>query len=139
MRSHPILGALVLLGACGAGSFPIALTASPSSSPPEAIACVRAKLDTLGYATTSFDQTDLRLTSRKIDNGVQRADPRYRRNIDRLEVQATPGSDGKTTLTVTGHSFAEYETQRGPTEVEEQASSGARESAQAVVDACGHP
>ena len=56
MRSYPILGALVLLGACGPGSLPIALTASPASSPPDAMACVRAKLDTLGYTPTSFDQ-----------------------------------------------------------------------------------
>lgn len=139
MRSFPILGAFVLLGACGGpGSLPIALTASPSSSPPDAIACVKAKLDTLKYALSSFDQTDLRITARKVDNSIQRADPQYRRNIDRLEVQATPGADGKTTLTVTGHTFAEYETHRGPTELEERASSTVRQTAQALVDACGH-
>jgi hypothetical protein len=137
MRSHPILGAVVLLGACGTGSFPIALTASPSSSPPDAIACVRAKLDTLGYARTSFDQTDLRLTARKVDNSIQRADPQYRRNIDNLEVQATPGANGKTTLAIIGRSYAEYETHRGPTEQEERASSGVRQTAQALVEACG--
>jgi hypothetical protein len=139
MRSSPILGALLLIGACGGpGSLPIALTASPASSPPDAIACVKAKLDTLGYAPTSFDQTDLRLTARKIDNSLNRADPQYRRNIDRLEVQATPSADGKTTLAVIGHTFAEYETHRGPTEQEEPASSNVRQSAQALVDACGH-
>ena len=139
MRSYPILVAAVLLGACGGpGSLPVALTASPASSPPDAMACVKAKLDTLGYAPTSFDQTDLRLTVRKIDNSVHRADPQYRRNIDRLEVQASPSADGKTTLTVIGHTFAEFETHRGPTEQEEPASANARESAQALVDACGH-
>ena len=140
MRSYPILGALVLLGACGgAGSLPIALTASPSSSPPDAMACVKAKLDTLGYAATSFDQTDMRLTARRIDNSIHRADPQYRRNVDRLEIQATPGADGKTSLAVTGRSYAEYETHRGPTEQEERASANARQTAQALVDACGRP
>jgi hypothetical protein len=139
MRSFPILGAVVLLGACGGpGSLPIALTASPSSSPPDAIACVKAKLDTLKYTLTSFDQTDLRMTAQKIDNSIQRADPQYRRNIDRLEVQATPTADGKTTLTVTGRTVSEYETHRGPTEQEERASANVRQSAQALVDACGH-
>jgi hypothetical protein len=137
MRSHPILGALILLGACGGGSFPISLTASPSASPPDALACVRAKLDTLGYAPTSYDQTALRLTARKIDNSVQRADPQYRRNVDRIEIVSAAGADGKTSLTITGRSFAEYETHRGPTEQEERASSGARQSVQALVDACG--
>lgn len=137
MRSYPILGALVLLGACGRGSFPIALTASPSSSPPDAIACARAKLDTLGYAPTSFDQTDLRLTARKTDDSIHRADPQYRRNIDRVEAQATPGANGTTTLSITGRTFAEFETHRGPTEQEEPASADVRHSVQAVVDACG--
>jgi len=140
MRAYPILGAVALLGACGgAGSLPIALTASPSSSPPDAMACVKAKLDTLGYAPTSFDQTDMRLTARRIDNSLHRADPQYRRNVDRLEIQATPAADGKTSLTVTGRSYAEYETHRGPTEQEERASANARQAAQALVDACGHP
>ena len=139
MRSFPILGAVVLLGACGGpGSLPIALTASPSSSPPDAMACVKAKLDTLKYTLTAFDQTDLRLTAHKIDNSTQSPDPQYRRNIDRLEVQATPSADGKTTLTVTGRTVAEYETHRGPTEVEERASSNVRQGAQALVDVCGH-
>jgi hypothetical protein len=138
MRSYSILGAVILLGACGGpGSLPVALTASPSSSPPDAIACVKAKLDTLGYSPTSFDQTDLLLTARRVDNSIHRADPQYRRNIDRLEVHATPGADGKTSLTITGRTFAEYETHRGPTEQEERASANARETAQALVDACG--
>ena len=140
MRAYPILGAVALLGACGgAGSLPIALTASPSSSPPDAMACVKAKLDTLGYAATSFDQTDMRLTARRIDNSLHRADPQYRRNVDRLEIQATPAADGKTSLTVTGRSYAEYETHRGPTEQEERASANARQAAQTLVNACGHP
>ena len=86
------------------------------------MACARAKLETLGYQQTSFDQTDFRLTARKIDNSVHRADPQYRHNIDRVEVQAAPGADGKTSLAVTGRTYAEFSTQRGPTEEEEQAS-----------------
>ena len=138
MRSHSMLGVLLLLGACGgAGSLPVALTASPSSSPPDAMACVKAKLDTLGYTPTSFDQTDLRLTARRVDNSIQRADPQYRRNVDRLEIQAAPAADGKTSLRITGRSYGEYETHRGPTEVEERASANARETAQALANACG--
>jgi hypothetical protein len=132
-----MLGCVLLLGACGGGSLPVTLTASPSSSPPDALACVRAKLDTLGYQPTSFDQADLRLTARKIDNSIQRADPQYRRNVDRLEVQAAPAADGKTSLTVTVRSYAVLETHRGPTEEEERASADARQSVQAIVDACG--
>ena len=138
MRSYPILGAIALLGACGGpGSLPVALTASPSASPPDAMACVKAKLDTLGYSPVSFDQSDFLLVARRIDDSIHHADPQYRRNVDRLEIQASPGADGKTSLTITGRSYAEYETHRGPTEQEERASAKTREAAQALVDACG--
>lgn len=139
MRSHPLLGTLILAGACGRGSFPVALTAAPAAAPTDVIACVRAKLAPLGYQQTAFDQTDFRVTARKADNSVHRADAQYRRNIDRIEVQASPGADGKTALSVTGRSYAEFETQRGPTEQEEQASADVKHSAQAILDACGQP
>jgi hypothetical protein len=136
MRSHPILGMLFLLSACGA-AYATSLTASPSASPADAIACVRAQLRPIHYQQTSFDEENFRVTARKIDNSVHRADPQYRRNIDRLEVQAAPTADGKTSLTVIARTFAEFETQRGPTEEEQRASPGVKESAQAILDACG--
>jgi hypothetical protein len=137
MRSHPILGTLFLLGACGGGSYPTSLTASPAASPADVIACARAKLPPLGYQQTSFDEIGYRVTARKIDNSAHRADPQFRRNVDRLEVQAAPATDGKTSLTVTGRTFAELETHRGPTEEEERASADVKQSSQAIVDACG--
>jgi len=139
LRSYPVLGGLVLLGCGGVhGSLPIALSASPASSPPQAIACARAKVDTLGYQLTSFDETDFRLTARKNDYNAHRADPKFRRNVDRLEVEAAPGADGNTKLSVIGRTYAEYSTERGPTEVEESASPDVRNASQAVVDICGH-
>jgi hypothetical protein len=57
--------------------------------------------------------------------------------VDRFEIQATPSADGKTSLKITGRSYGEYETHRGPTEVEEPASANARQAAQALVEACG--
>ena len=137
MRLHPMLGTLLLVGACsGHGSLPVSLTASPSTSPPDAITCSKAKLTQLGYQQTSLDQTDNRLTARKIDNTINRPDPQFRRNVNRIEVEAAAGADGKTALTVIGHTFAEYSTQRGPTEVEEKASADVSQAAQAVVSSC---
>ena len=137
MRSHPILGTLLLVGACGGGTYYTTLTAAPSTSPPDVVACARAKLTQLGYQQTSLDQIDNRLTARKIDNSVHSADPQFRRNVNRLEVEAAAGADGKTALTVVGHTFAEYSTQRGPTEVEEKASADVSQAAQTVVQSCG--
>ncbi len=134
MRLH--LSAITLaLCACG-GTLPVTLTASPSSGPAEAMECARAKLKELKYRQTSFDEIELRLTAQKIDTEVQRADPTYRRHIDRLEVTTAPEADGRSSLTVVGHTFAEFQTHRGPTEQEERASAGVKESAQAILDAC---
>ncbi len=44
MRSHPMLVTLLLVGACGGGTYYTTLTAAPSTSPPDVIACARAKL-----------------------------------------------------------------------------------------------
>jgi hypothetical protein len=137
MRFHPMLGTLLLVSACGGGSYPVTLTASPSSSAADAIDCVRSQFRKLGYQQTAYDETDFRVTARKSDNTVHRADPQYRRNIDRLEIQAAPTADGKTSLTVTGRTFAELETHRGPTEEEQRASSEVKQSSQAILTACG--
>src|SRR5262249_29481180 len=128
LRSFLVLGGLVLLG-CGGGhgSLPIALSATPAASPPQAMACAKAQVvDPLKYELSSFDQTDLRLTARKNDYNAHRADPKFRRNVDRLEVEAVPGADGNTKLSVIGRTYAEYSTERGPTEVEESASTDVR-------------
>jgi hypothetical protein len=137
MRPLPLFAALALLGACSAGTLWTKLDASPASSPADAIACARGRVDTLGYQLTSLDTEENRLTARKYDTTIPRADPRYRRNVDRLEVEAAPSADGRTSLKVIGRSAAEYETTRGPTEEEERASAGVRKAAQAIVDACG--
>jgi hypothetical protein len=133
-----MLGTLLLVGACG-GTYFTTLTASPSASPSDAIACARSKLRPLGYQQTSFDETGFRLTARKIDNSVHRPEAQFRRNVNRLEIEAAAGADGKTSLTVVGHTFAEFSTQRGPTEEEERASADVKQSSQAIVDACGQP
>lgn len=138
MRTISTLGLLALAGACG-GSYYTTLTASPSAAPADVIACARSKLDSLGYRAMAFDQTDYRYLAQKIDNQVSRADPQYRRNVERIEAQAAPAADGKTSLTVVGRTFAEYETHRGPTEQEERASAAVKSAAQAVLDSCGRP
>src|SRR5262245_48912024 len=137
MRSHPMLVTLLLVGACGGGTYFTTLTATPSTSPADVIACARNKLTQAGYQQTSLDPTDNRLTVRKIDYSVQHPDPQFRRNVSRIEVEAGAGADGKTALTVVSHTFAEYSTQRGPTELEEKASEDSRRAGQAVVESCG--
>jgi hypothetical protein len=137
MRVRPFLPALCLVAACGAPSFPVTLTASPATGPADAIECARKQLGPLGYRQTAYNDQELRVLARKPDTKATRANPQFRRNIDQLEITAVPGADGKTGLTVVGRTFAELETHRGPTEEEVRASAGVKESAQAILDACG--
>jgi hypothetical protein len=137
MRLHPMFSALLLATACGGGTLYTTLTAAPASGPADVVACARAKLKQLGYQQTSFDETDNRLTARRVDNSINRADPMYRRNEDRIEVETGAAADGKTSLKVVAHTFAEYETHRGPTEVEERASQNVTQASQAVIQSCG--
>jgi len=138
MRTLLTLGTLVLAGACG-GSYYSTLAASPSAAPADVIACARSKLDSLGYRAQAFDETDYRYQAQKIDNSVHRADPQFRRNVERIEARAAPAADGRTSLTVVGRTFAEFETQRGPTEQEERASAAVKRAAQSVLESCGQP
>ena len=137
MRVWPFAPALCIVAACGTPSYPVTLTAAPSASPAAAIECARQKIGPLGYRPTAYDDQEFRLQARKPDLKATRANPQFRRNIDQLDINAVPGADGKTTLTVVGHTYAELETHRGPTEEEERASPGVKESAQAILDACG--
>jgi hypothetical protein len=137
MRPISALGMLCLLGACSAGTQWTKLNASPASGPADVLACAKGKLGGIGYQMTSLDDTEYRLTARKFHVDTRRADPRYRRDVDRLEIETGAAADGKSSLSVIGRSFAEYETTRGPTEEEQRASEDVRKSAQAVIDACG--
>ncbi|HEY8256590.1 MAG TPA: hypothetical protein VIG08_02950, partial [Gemmatimonadales bacterium] len=103
----------------------------------DVVSCARGKLKELGYQQASYDEIENRMSARKIDNTVHRPDPQFRRNVNRIEIETAAGADGKTAMKVVGHTFAEYSTQRGPTEVEERASTDVNEASQAVVQACG--
>jgi hypothetical protein len=53
-----------------------------------------------------------------------------------MEVEVGANAGGQTSIDVTTHTFAEYTTQRGPTEVEEKASAEVKEDAQKLLKAC---
>ena len=128
MRSLPLLGTLILVGACGRGSFPVALTASPAAAPTDVIACVRAKLAPLGYQQTSFDQTDFRVTARKVDNSVHRADPQFAATSTGSRSRPPPAPTARRRSPSPAARYAEFETQRGPTEEEEKASADVKQA-----------
>jgi hypothetical protein len=94
------------------------------------------QMETLGYKRSSYYTDELRVNGSKIDPNARRADTQFRRVLNKLEVDVGPQPDGKTSLQVVGHTFAEYTTQRGPTEVEEKASEQVRSDTQQLLKRC---
>jgi hypothetical protein len=125
----------LLLAAC-AQRFAAETSIRTSASPDETFECVRKQLDTLGYKRTSYDTDARRISGTKIDQKTRRSDTQFRRMLDKLEVEVSPQTDGQTSIQVAGRTFAEYTTQRGPTEVEEKASQGVRSASQQLVQRC---
>jgi hypothetical protein len=138
MRSPACLAALGLLAACGGKPLATTITASSPSPAPDVFQCARDQIKPLGFEQSSLDVQEHRLTARRIDDTQRRPDVQFRRIIERLEIQAEPASgNAVTTLTVTPRTFAEYTTQRGPTEVQERTSATAQEAAQKLIERCG--
>ena len=114
------------------------LTASSPSPAPDVFECTRAQVKALGFDQVSIDLDERRLNARRFDEKSRRPDVQFRRSVDRLEIEAKPGSgDAVTTLKVTPRTFGDYTTQRGPTEMQERTSETAKEAAQKLIERCG--
>jgi hypothetical protein len=141
MRSGLLLVTTLLVGACGANR-PLATSfAGTSPTPaPDAFTCVREQLKALGYTQTSYDTDHLRVAVRRYDENARRPDTQFRRMVHRIEADVDPGSGGAiTAITITAKTFAEYTTQRGPTEVQELTDPQLQKDAQTVLNRCGAP
>jgi hypothetical protein len=140
MRSPTFLVAICMLGACSNAPLATTLTAGSPSPAPDVFQCARGQLKAIKFDQSSLDLDDRRLTARRYDHSARRADVQFRRLVERLEIEAIPGGgDTVTTLKVTALTFAEYTTQRGPTEEQERTSETARAAAQTILEKCSHP
>jgi len=136
--SRLLLPGLAALGiGCGGQSYTATVTAATPTPVPDVFACVRAQLQPIGYRQSSLDVDAHRVTARRYDETVRRADVRFRRMVDVLEIEVRADPTGQTALAVQSKTFAEYFTERGPTFEQEKASDGARAAGQAVLEACG--
>jgi hypothetical protein len=129
-----VLGGFFLAACAGRYSEPV--TAHTAAAPEHTFECVKRQLAALGYKQSTIDTDELRITGTKIDSKNRRPDSQFRRVLDRVEVDVSPEADGRTSLVVQGRTFAEYTTQRGPTEVEESASQEVRTTTQRLLERC---
>jgi hypothetical protein len=129
-----LLGSL-LLSACGQ-RLAAPAKGSTSASPDETFECVKNQMAALGFKQSSVDADERRVSATKIDMNTRRSDTQFRRLLDRLEVEVAAAADGQTSIDVRGHTFAEYTTQRGPTEVEEKPSENVNAASQELLSRC---
>jgi hypothetical protein len=127
----------VLLSVGCGGALYLAIDRTSPRPPVEVFDCVRAQIPVLGYTQTSFDVEEHRVTARRYDWETRTADTQFRRMVERLSIELTSSAEGGAQLKIAAHTFAELMTQRGPTEIEQDASAGVRAAAQALLTACG--
>jgi hypothetical protein len=133
---HRVLwaGALLLAG-CG-HRLATPISGTTSAGPEPTFDCVKQQLKELGYRQSSIDVDAHRITATKIDDKTRRADTQFRRMLNKIDVEVAPQANGQTGIAVKGRTFAEYTTQRGPTEVEEKPSNEVRTAQQQLLERC---
>jgi hypothetical protein len=135
MHHRVFLLGSILLSACGQ-RLAAPAQGSTSASPDETFECVKNQMAALGFKQSSVDADERRISATKIDMKTRRSDTQFRRLLDRLEVEVAAAADGQTSIDVRGHTFAEYTTQRGPTEVEEKPSADVTAASQELLSRC---
>jgi hypothetical protein len=136
MHYRWLFATLLFLPGC-AQRFAAASSGRTSLAPEDAFDCIKRELPKLGYKQSSLDVSEHRITGTKYDTEARRADVQFRRLVHRLEVEVGPDANGETSIEAQGHTFAEYTTQRGPTEVEEKASAEVTDDARKLLETCG--
>jgi len=133
---HALTALLLVSAGCGSTLY-LSLKGKSPRPPVEVFECAKSQVVVLGYAQTSIDVDDHRLTARKYDWDTRFSDTRFQRMVERLSIEVGKPADGNAPLKIEAHTFAQLATQRGPTEVEQNASKEVRAAAQALLEACG--
>jgi hypothetical protein len=135
MHHRLIVGAILVLSACSQ-RYAAPASVRTATGPDDTFDCVKRQLSSMGYKQISIDVDAHRISGSKVDMKSRRADTQFRRMLDKLEVQVAAQADGQTSIDVEGRTFAEYTTQRGPTEVEEKPSAEVQASSQQLLERC---
>lgn len=136
MHYHVLLVGAVALSACGQKMFSSPVGTRTSAGPDETFSCVKKQLGELGYKQSSINTGEHRITATKIDYKPRRPNVQFRRMLNKLDVDVAAEADGQTSIKALGRTFAEYTTQRGPTEEEEKASAEVNADAAKLIERC---
>ena len=134
-RTPLVLGFLVM--GCAGGVRTTSIAGTSPAPAPDAFECARNQLKGVGFAQTSYDVDEMRITAHKFDETQRRPDVQFRRLVDRLEIEVAPGAgNAVTNIKIDAETFAEYTTHRGPTEEQDKTSATARAAAQTILQNC---
>jgi hypothetical protein len=136
MHYRVLLAGAIALSGCGQKAFSAPVSTRTSAGPDDTFACVKKQLGELGYKQTSYDAAEHRVTATKIDYKSRRSDTQFRRMLEKLDVEVAAESDGQTSIKALGRTFAEYTTQRGPTEEQDKPSEQVKSDAQTLLERC---
>jgi hypothetical protein len=135
MNYRLLFAGTLLLSGCSQ-RLSTSLSSETSAGPGDTFDCVRKQVVDLGYKQTSIDQDARRMSAVKVDLKSRRPDTQFRRILHRMDVEVAAQADGQTGIEVHPHTFADYTTQRGPTEVEEKASDEVKRDAEQLLERC---
>ena len=136
MRYRVLVAGILALAGCGQKTYSSSVSTRTAAAPDETFACVKKQLGELGYKQTSLDAAENRITSVKVDYKTRRPDTQFRRMLNKLDVEVAAEADGQTGIKALGRTFAEYTTQRGPTEEEEKPSEQVKSDAATLLERC---
>jgi hypothetical protein len=135
MHYRALLTATIVLSGCSQ-TLSTPVSGRTSAAPEDTFACVRKQLGEIDYKQSSVDVADYRINGTKIDTKSRRPDTQFRRILNKLEIEVAAEPDGQTSINMVPRTFAEYTTQRGPTEVQEKASEEVQADAQRLLERC---
>jgi hypothetical protein len=136
-RSTPAALLFAGLTGCAGGALATTVTQPSPIAAPDAFRCIREQLPVVEFTQTAYDPDRMWLKARRFDESQRRPDTQFRRMVDRLDIEVTPGTgEALSTITAEASTFAELTTQRGPTEVQEKTSATAIAAAQTILRNC---
>jgi hypothetical protein len=127
--------AMVLTG-CGGGALYHAGSVSATMGPEDSYTCVRTQLKAMKYKEESHDDDGHRVIARKENAALAVSATTLRKSFDQLITEIHADAGGSTVIKVEAHSFREYQTARGPTQDEQEATQQVQADATELLKQC---
>lgn len=131
-----LLAAALAAAGCASGGQS-AVRSAQVASLSEAFDCAREEGRAMDFEVARADRDERLLLLERVDEDVQRSNPSFQRAVDQLRVEPGPGPEGSgRDLEVTARTYHEHRTRKGLTRRQRDASDGAVEAADALLERC---